>query len=123
MVRGSIQTLPIGELLYGCKACFSNDARFTWVPTTFLTEQKIRSWGEMPVWSTPGVATVAFSTSVIEKAKAAGLTFRPLATTVRDLMKWHHERPAEAQAKLKAGISLEREKEVLAAWKAKNGNG
>ena len=113
----------IGELLYGCKACYSNDARFTWVPQPFLTEQKIRSWGEMPVWSYTGASTVAFSTSVIEKAISAGLTFRPLATTVRDAMKWYHTRPAAEQEKLRAGITLEREKELLAAWKAKNGNG
>jgi 2'-hydroxyisoflavone reductase len=113
----------IGELLYGCKACFSNDARFTWVPQPFLTEQKIRSWAEMPVWSYTGASTVAFSTSVIEKAVAAGLTFRPLAVTVRDGMKWYHARPAAEQEKLRAGITLEREKEVLTAWKAKNGNG
>ena len=112
----------IGELLYGIKACYSNDAHFTWVPQPFLTEQKLRSWAEMPVWSYTGASTVAFSTSVIEKAKAAGLTFRPLATTVRDGMKWYHSRPAAEQEKLRAGITLAREKDVLALWKAKGAN-
>ncbi|MES2522723.1 MAG: NAD-dependent epimerase/dehydratase family protein [Gemmatimonadota bacterium] len=108
----------IGELLYGIKACYANDARFTWVPERFLTAQKVRSWGEMPVWSFTGASTVAFSTSVIEKAKAAGLTFRPLADTVRAAMTWYHARPAAEQEKLRAGITLEREKELLALWKA-----
>jgi 2'-hydroxyisoflavone reductase len=118
---GPATVATIGELLYGCKAVFGNDATFTWVPQEFLTEQKLRSWGEMPVWSYTGASTVAFSTSVIEKAKAAGLTFRPLATTVRDAMAWYHTRPAAEQEKLRAGITLEREKEVLAAWKARSG--
>ena len=116
---GPATVATIGELLYGIKACYSNDAHFTWVPQPFLTEQRLRSWGEMPVWSYTGASTVAFSTSVIEKAKAAGLTFRPLAVTVRDGMKWYHTRPAAEQEKLRAGITLEPEKEVLALWKAK----
>ncbi len=111
----------IGELLYGIKACFANDARFTWVPQPFLSANKIRSWAEMPVWSFTGHTTVAFCTSVIERALAAGLTFRPLATTVRDAMTWYHARPAAEQEKLRAGISPEREQEILALWKAQPG--
>ena len=113
----------IGELLYGIKACFSNDARFTWVPEAFLTQQKVRSWGDMPVWSFTGASTVAFSTSVIEKAKAAGLTFRTLEDTVRAAMTWYHSRPAVEQEKLRAGIAPKREKEVLALWHAQTSGG
>jgi 2'-hydroxyisoflavone reductase len=113
---GPRTTCGIGELLYGIKACFANDAHFTWVPQPFLTANNMHSWGEMPVWSYTGANTVAFCTSVIEKALAAGLTFRPLATTVRDALTWYHARPAEEQAKLRAGVSPEREREVLAAF-------
>ncbi|HYW30825.1 MAG TPA: epimerase, partial [Gemmatimonas sp.] len=91
---------------------------FTWVPERFLTAQKIRSWGEMPVWSFTGASTVAFSTSNIEKARAAGLTFRPLADTVRAAMTWYHARPAAEQEKLRAGITIAREKQLLDLWKA-----
>ncbi|MEQ1690220.1 MAG: NAD-dependent epimerase/dehydratase family protein [Gemmatimonas sp.] len=113
----------IGELLFGIKACYSNDARFTWVPEAFLTQQKVRSWGDMPVWSFTGATTVAFCTSVIEKAKAAGLTFRTLEETVRAAMTWYHSRPAVEQEKLRAGISPEREREVLALWHAQQSGG
>lgn len=51
------------------------------------------------------------------RAIAAGLTFRPLATTVADLLAWFHALPAERQAKPRAGISREREAELLALWK------
>lgn len=111
----------IGELLYGIKACFANDAQFTWVSQPFLTANKIRSWAEMPVWSFAGHTTVAFCTSVIEKALAAGLTFRPLATTVRDTLTFFHQQTAERQAQLKAGLPAEREQEILALWKAQSG--
>ena len=42
-----------------------------------------------------------------------------LAKTVDDTLAWHLTRPAEEQAKLKAGIAPEKEAEVLAAWKAR----
>ena len=112
----------IGDLLYGIKASYANDTRFTWVPQPFLTEQKIRSWAEMPVWAHEGASTLAYCTSKIDRALAAGLTFRPLADTVREGMAWYHSRPADQQAKLRAGITLEREREVLAAWHAKKGD-
>jgi 2'-hydroxyisoflavone reductase len=112
----------MGELLYGIKACFANDAHFTWVSESFLTANRIRSWAEMPVWSFTGASTVAFCTSVIDRAVAAGLTFRPLASTVRDAMTWYHARPAAEQEKLRAGISPEREREVLALWRARAGS-
>lgn len=108
----------IGELLFGIKACFANDAHFTWVPQPFLSANKVRSWGDMPVWSFTGATTVAFCTSVIEKALAAGLTFRPLATTVRDTLTYFHQQTPERQAQLKAGMSAEREQQLLTAWHA-----
>lgn len=108
----------IGELLYGIKACYANDTTFTWVPQPFLSQQRVRSWGEMPVWSYKGAATAAFCTSVIDRAKAAGITFRPLADTVRDGMAWYHSRPAAEQEKLRAGLTLDRERQILDAWRA-----
>ena len=54
-----------------------------------------------------------------ERAIAAGLTFRPHADTVADLLAWFHALPADRQAKPRAGITAEREAEVLAAWKAR----
>jgi 2'-hydroxyisoflavone reductase len=48
-----------------------------------------------------------------------GLTFRPLDVTARDTLAWFKSLPAERQAHPKAGLSPEREAEVLAAWKKK----
>ena len=49
---------------------------------------------------------------------AAGLTFRPLAVTAADTLAWHKTRPQEAQDQLRIGIDADREREVLAAWRA-----
>ena len=65
----------------------------------------------------------AIRTVTANPAKAAGLTFRTLEDTVRSAMAWYHSRPAAEQEKLRAGISPEREREVLAAWHAQQGGG
>ena len=62
-----------------------------------------------------------FGSRNIDKALAAGLTFRPLATTVADLLAWYRGLPAERQAEVRAGITREKEAELLKAWHAQKG--
>jgi 2'-hydroxyisoflavone reductase len=52
----------------------------------------------------------------IKRALDKGLTFRPLAETVRDTLAWFRQQPKERQEKLRAGITKEREAEVLKDW-------
>ena len=47
------------------------------------------------------------------RAVEKGLRFRDLETTVTDTLAWHRQRPAEQQQKLRAGLSAEREAELL----------
>ncbi|HEX8152969.1 MAG TPA: epimerase, partial [Thermoanaerobaculia bacterium] len=72
---------------------------------------------DMPVWVPGSGDSGGFGRRSNKLAIAAGLTFRPLADTARATLDYHATRPAEAKAKLKAGLSPEREAEVLAAWK------
>ena len=120
---GPVKPLTMAELLYGIKAVTTAGAQFTWVPADFLREQKLAPWRHMPVWVPDGPNNAAFSRRSISKALAAGLTFRPLAVTAKDTLDWNKTRPAaELQALTEgkiAGISAQREAEVLAAWKAK----
>ncbi|HEY2162949.1 MAG TPA: NAD-dependent epimerase/dehydratase family protein [Gemmatimonadaceae bacterium] len=128
---GPVTPLTMAQLLYGIKAVTTAGAQFTWVPADFLTEQKVRAWvssptqASMPVWVPDRPNNVAFSRRTIKRALAAGLTFRPLAVTAKDTLDWNKTRPAadlETLAKgARAGISAEREAEVIAAWKAKQG--
>ena len=120
---GPAKPLTMAEMLYGIKAVTTSDAQFTWVPADFLKEQKIRAWSNMPVWEPDGPDNGAFSRRSIAKALAAGLTFRPLAVTAKDTLDWNKKR-SEAELKAlsegrRAGISAQREAEVLAAWKDK----
>jgi hypothetical protein len=51
----------------------------------------------------------------IRRALNEGLTFRPLADTLRDTAAWDAGRPSEAERK--AGLSENREKALLSEWK------
>jgi 2'-hydroxyisoflavone reductase len=113
----------IGELLGGARAVLpgSHDVRFTWVPAEFLAQHEVRPWGHMPVWVPPVGGSLGFAQRSNAAAVANGLTFRPLAETVRDTLAWHEARPAERRATLAAGLAADREREVLAAWHAHAG--
>ncbi len=111
-------TFTMGGLLDACAAAATSDATMTWVPASFLAEHKVEGWSDMPVWLDAVGDEAGFAMTSAERALAAGLKIRPLADTVRDTLKWHLSRPAEQQAKLKAGITPEREQQVLAAWRA-----
>jgi 2'-hydroxyisoflavone reductase len=88
----------------------------THVTPKFLEEQQVG----LPIWVPSKDSEYAGYGSVSnQRAIAAGLTFRPLATTVQDLLAWFRSLPAERQAKLNAGITREKETELLKAWHAR----
>ena len=118
---GPISPLSIAEMLYGIRGVVSGSTpvSFTWVPASFLEEQKVAPWSDMPVWIPAEGEYAGFGRRSNARAVAAGLTFRPLADTAKATLEFHESRSAERKAKLRAGLTPEREKEVLAAWKAK----
>jgi 2'-hydroxyisoflavone reductase len=72
----------------------------------------------MPVWIPGQGETFGFHRRDISRAIAAGLTYRPLPLTAADTLVWFHTLPSERQAKLRAGLSQEREAELLAKLRA-----
>src|ERR1041385_3990979 len=114
---GPAKPLGIGGMLDEIKAALKSNATFTWVPEDFLTKQKVEAWSDMPVWTgkESGVARAK-----IDRALNKGLTFRPLGETSRDTLAWFKSLPQDRQSHPKAGLSPEREAEVLAAWKKQN---
>jgi 2'-hydroxyisoflavone reductase len=122
---GPAQPMNMAEMLYGIRAVTTAGARFTWVPAQFLAAHGVHGWRHMPVWLPPTGATAGFLAKSNARAVAKGLTFRPLAVTAKDVLDWNATRPAADLAKLAqgavAGISAEKEAEVLAAWHASQG--
>ena len=116
---GPQSPLSFAEFLYGCRAITNVDVSFTWVETDFLLERKLRPYREFPCWMPAEDDRLGFQRFDLSKPLAAGLTYRPLAVTAFDTLEWYKSQPSERTAKLKAGISAERELEVLEEWHAK----
>ncbi len=118
---GPAQPLPMARLLESCKQVSGSDARFTWVSADFLEKQEVSPWSDMPVWVPSTGESAGFATVRSARAQEKGLTFRPLDETVRATLEWWKGQSAERKAKLRAGVTAEREAKVLAAWKASGG--
>jgi 2'-hydroxyisoflavone reductase len=118
----------MGDLLETCRAVGASPspgdrpapARLTWVDEDFLLRAGVRPWTELPLWVPSGEARIANMQRVdCSRARAAGLTFRPVAQTVQDTLAWTRERPLDAP--WRAGLPAPREAEVLRAWHAGEG--
>ncbi|MFN0181026.1 MAG: NAD-dependent epimerase/dehydratase family protein [Gemmatimonadales bacterium] len=124
---GPAAPLSWAEFLYGIRAVTSADVRFTWVDADWLAERKVMPWTDLPIWWPPRddyqqapmfePGGKGFAQMSNRKAVAAGMTFRPLADTARDIIDEYKARPKNPNARRQIfGLSSEREAEVLAAW-------
>ncbi|MDQ2825215.1 MAG: NAD-dependent epimerase/dehydratase family protein [Verrucomicrobiota bacterium] len=113
---GPAKKLGIGEMLDGIKDANKSNAKFTWVNADFLEQQKVAPWSDMPVWIPPRGEEAGGNQISNKRALAKGLTFRPFAETARATLAWFKTLPQDRQSHLKAGLTEEREAEVLAAW-------
>jgi nucleoside-diphosphate-sugar epimerase len=107
--------LTIGKLLEVSKQVSGSDANFNWASVEFLNQNKVDAWSDLPAWIPDDEEGVGFARIDISKAIRAGLTFRPLEETVRDTLEWARTRPPDHE--WKAGLTAEREAEVLTALK------
>ena len=87
---------------------------YLWAPTAFLDAEKVSAWGDMPVWIPGQGETFGFHRRDISHALKAGLTYRPLPVTAADTLAWFRKQPPERQAKLRSGLTPERETALLA---------
>jgi nucleoside-diphosphate-sugar epimerase len=97
-------------LLETCRKVSGSDATFVWVDGDFLLEQGVAQWMGLPMWMHEPEAKGIHQADV-SRALAEGLSFRPLQETVRATLN-------EASTTEAAGLSPDREQELLEAWKA-----
>jgi len=115
---GPAKELGIGGMLDGIKTALNSNATFAWANAEFLKQQKVEAWSDMPVWAGD---ELGLSRANISRALAKGLTFRPLGDTARDTLAWFKAQKPERQAKMRAGLTPEREAEVLVALHKQDG--
>lgn len=115
---GPAKTLTMKAMLDAIKQGVGGDAKFTWVSAAFLEKEKVAPWSDLPVWVPSQDGTEGFTQISCAKGIAAGLTFRSAAATAKDTLGWFKTLPVDRRGKLLAGISADKEKELLAAWHA-----
>jgi 2'-hydroxyisoflavone reductase len=99
--------VPFGALLDECAKVTGTDLELVWVPSERLLAAGLDPWMGVPLWiAAPGWD--AANRVPIERALEAGLTFRPLADTIRAVL------VDETASTLEVGLSEEREAELLA---------
>jgi 2'-hydroxyisoflavone reductase len=110
---GPERPLTLESVLRTCREVTGSDATLQWVSPGFLRREGVEPWTEMPLWL-PADEGVGVMTSDVRRAVAAGLRFRPLRETVRDVFEWDRDRPRDVP--LLEGIEPEREAALLRAW-------
>ena len=129
-----------GDVLQTCVNA-TKGAELVWVPATWLEQNGMGGEDAFPIWVPPTGKFAGFHRWSNERAEAAGLTFRPIADTVKGILEWY---PGEVErrvrvtrelaesaktkgtpppppgdpAALRAGPPPEREKELLTKWRA-----
>lgn len=110
--------LTIGGLIETCQAHAAQKSTLVWADKDFLEAQEVQPWMHMPVWVPPGAEGFeGFTTVSAQRAFDTGLETRSIDETVRDTLAWWREQPAERKEKMRAGITLEREKGLITLWR------
>ncbi|MDT4898961.1 MAG: hypothetical protein QOH25_4038 [Acidobacteriota bacterium] len=114
--NGLPHTLTMERVLEECKTVSDSDASLTWVSEDFLLQEKIAAWSEMPLWMPEEGAphVKGFMLINCNKAVGAGLSFRPLNDTIRDILTWRETNRLNEE--LKAGIDVDKEQRLLRKW-------
>lgn len=103
----------MAHFLGTCNEVSGSGGTFTWVPAEFLLENGVEPWSDMPLWM-PQESYRGLMQIDVQRAVSHGLQFRPLEETARDTLAWAAARSRDHE--WQAGISTEREENLLEAW-------
>jgi 2'-hydroxyisoflavone reductase len=96
---------------------------FTWIEDyEWLTTNPVRRLGASVPWVMHRGNSLGHVQIDNRKAVAAGLKFRPLIETARDTLAWRESDavPAALKAQPRYVLTMEQEKALLDAWKARS---
>ena len=106
----------MGEMFAACKEVTGKDTKLTWVPGDFLLKNGEDGEGALPIWAPPLGDYAGMHLRSNARAVQTGLKFRSPVLTTRDALAWFKNLPEERQGKVRAGLSPEREAELLSLW-------
>jgi 2'-hydroxyisoflavone reductase len=101
----------MSALLEICLAEAEGGATFSWIPQDWLLAHGVEPWDDLPLWIPAEPGAWEFDPT---RAMGAGLRCRAVEDTVRDTLAWDRARASGDPSA--TGITLDRERELLAAW-------
>jgi 2'-hydroxyisoflavone reductase len=114
-LTGPYRQLTMGSFLQTVRKAVNSSATITWTSAKFLERERVSPWTDLPLWVPPDSDYRGFVRVDVSKAVKAGLTFTPMATTVQDSLAWY--RTLDQNRALRAGLSAQRELELLTKWR------
>jgi 2'-hydroxyisoflavone reductase len=102
--------VPLGDLLDSAARVAGTRVDPVWIPERWLSDHGFDDGVAFPIWESGDGGRARMDAS---KAVASGLTHRDLESTIRDTLAWDR---ARGLPELAAGLSPEREAELLAAF-------
>jgi 2'-hydroxyisoflavone reductase len=111
--QGPDYELSMAGLLNGIRAVTTGVSTLCEASAAFLEQRNVHAWSDLPVWVPGQGETAGFHRRSNARAIAAGLTFRPLAATIVDTLAWWERQSDARKAALRAGMTAERETELL----------
>lgn len=107
---GPARPMRFDTFLEQCRRVLGSDAQFVWPAASFLADEGVAPWTNLPLWAGEGGQGLNQTSNT--RALAAGLKLRPLADTVVDTAHW------AGDAALPEGIGLgaDREAALLQRW-------
>lgn len=109
---GPVEDLAFAPLLEACRRVTGSGAQIEWVGEKFLLDHEVGPWMELPLWIPEEDLRMDCT-----RAFETGLTTRPVDETIRDTLAWAMSRPADWT--WRAGMDPEKERTLLAAWRAR----
>lgn len=111
----------MGEFMADCQAVTASDASLTWVDLPFIEANGLYTGGELPIWAPMSGDTR--SDAIVDGSRAfeKGMRTRPPRETIRDTLSWWQTLPQDRRDNIRAGLSAQREAELLAVWHEQNG--
>ena len=106
---GPSKPLTFASLLERARAAIGSDVNVVWIDEQTLLDAEVQAWTELPLWL-PGDDYAGMARADTRRARAAGLTFRPLEETVVDTLAW--DRTVEGD---RPTLPREKERTVLDA--------
>jgi 2'-hydroxyisoflavone reductase len=108
-----------GRLVEACVEVTGRRAHLDWVDEHVLSRAGVAPWDDLPGWLPTGSEAAGMHDCDVSAALAAGLTCRPIESTVADTWEWMQTLPARARRPLRAGVpsrGLSAEQEQAIWW-------